>query len=66
MKLTRYLKQWPYTEAQLKRILSTLESGRVVRTTYMPEIQCIYTSNGYTVIEIDANGVEREKEFSEL
>jgi hypothetical protein len=65
--MLNYLRQWNYTPEQLARIKATLESGKTVRTTHQPDINCIYPSDdGYTIVEIDANGREKEKEFETL
>jgi hypothetical protein len=62
-----FLRQWNYTEAQLARLVTTVGSGRTVRTTHQTDIESIYPSgNGYTVVLIDENGVEREKEFESI
>jgi len=62
-----FLRQWNYSKAQLARIKATVEAGRTVRTTHQTDIEAIYPSgDGYTVVVIDQNGREQEREFETL
>jgi hypothetical protein len=67
MNLRHYLTQFGLTKPQIHRIVSNLSAGRTIRTTHSPGIKAIYPSNnGYTIVEINSNGQEQEKEFELL
>lgn len=58
------LREYHLTDAEINRILATLNSGKTVRTTYTPEIDSIYLNDEstITIVVVDSNGNEKEIE----
>lgn len=58
------LKEYGLSDAQIKRITTTLDQGRTVRTTHTPDIDSIFVNDegNAELIVIDQNGRERSVE----
>lgn len=58
------LKEYGLSDAKIKRIITTLEQGKTVRTTHSPDIDSIFVNDvgNAELIVIDQNGRERSVE----